>query len=256
MEQTPQTDIPTRKIYKENSIWGGTFLGGPLVGIYFLAENFKTFNQPGKAKKTWFLGILFTILLFIGIFSIPENVNIPNQFIPIAYTVMMYVLAKELQAKNIKAHLNTGGSLFNGWRVFAIGITGLVITLIPVLAYALIADNMADQTVTTSSKTYGTTHNTIDFEQGAVAEADIDRVAEALMKTTFFDEQVTKYVYLKKAGSRYELSISVIDGTATDPEAIQFFETLRNDLQVYFPNDKIALLLVGTTLEDVLKRIE
>lgn len=48
MEQTLETN-ETVKIYKDRAIWAGTFLGGPLVAGYLIAENFKVFNEKKRA---------------------------------------------------------------------------------------------------------------------------------------------------------------------------------------------------------------
>lgn len=61
MEQTLEIQNGSKKIYKDKAIWVGTFLGGPLVAGYFIAENFKVFGEYGKAKKTWIYAILTTI---------------------------------------------------------------------------------------------------------------------------------------------------------------------------------------------------
>ncbi|MGB3453203.1 MAG: hypothetical protein WBA59_05210 [Moheibacter sp.] len=62
--------IQKNKIYKDKAIWVGTFLGGPLVAGYYIAENFKAFNDSKKAKKTWFFAILSTIAIFGIVFFI------------------------------------------------------------------------------------------------------------------------------------------------------------------------------------------
>jgi len=252
MEQTLLTETPTKKVYKENAIWGGTFLGGPLAAAYFIAENFKAFHQPDKARKTWIYTILFTIFLFVGVFLLPDN--FPPHVIPIAYTVAAYYLTKHFQGTSIKQHGEAGGLFFNGWRVAAVGFIGLIITIIPVLGYALTADHIANGSM--SEKSYGVTKNTIDYDSRSLTETEVDRLAEAMIKASFFDEEVTKYVYAAKVDNNYELSISVIEGTTTDLEAIRFFEALRSELQANFPNNKIVLVMVGDNLEDVRKRIE
>ena len=55
MEETLAIKIPTQKIYKNRAIEIATFLGGPLVAGYLIAENFKAFNEPDKSKKRGFM---------------------------------------------------------------------------------------------------------------------------------------------------------------------------------------------------------
>jgi len=49
-EQTLDNQILVGKIYKAKEIYVGTFLGGPLVAGYTIAENFKIFGEIDKAK--------------------------------------------------------------------------------------------------------------------------------------------------------------------------------------------------------------
>jgi hypothetical protein len=45
MEEILDAEKPMQKIYNTKAIIIGTFLGGPLVAGYFIAENFKAFNE-------------------------------------------------------------------------------------------------------------------------------------------------------------------------------------------------------------------
>jgi len=52
-EQTLLDPFPSGKVYRDKTIYVGTFLGGPLVAGYLIAQNFKTFNEQDNIKKTW-----------------------------------------------------------------------------------------------------------------------------------------------------------------------------------------------------------
>jgi hypothetical protein len=254
MEQTLDIERPTRKIYKDRAIWVGTFLGGPLAAGYLIAENFKAFNDTDKAKKTWIYAIIATVVVFGGVFLIPENVKIPNQIIPLIYTAIAYYLVQHYQGQNISAHLNSGGQLFGWWRTIAVGLIGLAITIIPIIGFALLSDSIDNASI--STKTYGIIKHEIDFDKNNISETEVNKIADGLTKTTFFDEAVTKYVYVNKLNDKYELKISVVDGIANDSEALQPFIDLRTDLQTMFPNNKIVFKLVVDNLDNVVKTIE
>jgi hypothetical protein len=254
MEQTLDIKRPTRKIYKDRAIWVGTFLGGPLAAGYLIAENFKAFNDTDKAKKTWIYAIIATVVVFGGVFLIPENVKIPNQIIPLIYTAIAYYLVQHYQGQNISAHLNSGGQLFGWWRTIAVGLIGLAITIIPIIGFTLLSDSIDNASI--STKTYGIMKHEIDFDKNNISETEVNKIADGLTKTTFFDEAVTKYVYINKLNDKYELKISVVDGIANDSEALQPFIDLRTDLQTMFPNNKIVFKLVVDNLDNVVKTIE
>jgi hypothetical protein len=254
MEQILDIQNPTRKIYKDRAIWAGTFLGGPLTAGYLIAENFKAFNEPDKAKKTWIFAIIATVVIFGGVFLIPDNVKVPNQLIPLIYTAIAYFLVQHFQGQNISSHINAGGQLFGWWRTIGIGVLGLAITIIPIFGIALLSDSAAN--AVTDNKTYGIMKHEIAFDKSNLSEIEVDKIADSFIKTTFFDEAVTKYVYAKKVGTNFEISISCDKSVTSSPDALAPFIQLRNELQTLYPDNKIIFNLIVDNLDNVVKRIE
>jgi hypothetical protein len=129
-EQVSEAVKSAERIYKDRTIWIATYLGGPLVAGYLIAENFKAFNETDKAKKTWICTIIGTIIIFVGIFSIPDNIieSIPKHFIPLIYTAIAYGFVKHYQEKNISAFIALGGRPFGWWKIIIVSLIGLAIT--------------------------------------------------------------------------------------------------------------------------------
>lgn len=140
MEENVLQPIPTFKLYKDKAIYLGTFIGGPLVAGYLIAENFKQLGQLGKVKTTWIISILSTIVIFGGLFLIPNVEKVPNYIIPIIYTGITQILVKKFQEDAIKAHIETGGQAFSNWRAAWIGIVGLVILIAIIFIIVLLAN--------------------------------------------------------------------------------------------------------------------
>lgn len=126
------------KVYKERFITVATFFGGPLAAGYLMAENFKVFNESQKVAPTYIISILATIVMFAISFMIPDDVNFPNQIIPLTYTGIVYLLIRRFQAQNLENHIKNGGELYSGWRVFGISILVLAITVVPIFALVFI----------------------------------------------------------------------------------------------------------------------
>jgi hypothetical protein len=136
MEQPLDQFESEQKLFKSRHIWVGTFIGGPLVATYFIAENFKALGQYDKIQKTWIFGVVFTIILFAALFLIPGTENIPSFIVPLSYTFGAQSYYKQQQEKPIM-ELIRGGSDFFGWgRVIAIMLIGAVITSGAVLGIA------------------------------------------------------------------------------------------------------------------------
>jgi hypothetical protein len=254
MDELLDRQTPTNLIYKDKAIWFGTFLGGPLAAGYLIAENFKAFNDFDKAKKTWIYAIIITIVVIGGALLIPDSVNIPNYIIPLAYTSFAYYIVQHFQGHNIAKHINAGGQLHSWWRTIVVGIIGLAITLIPIIGYVLLTEGNENASI--STKSYGIMGHEIAFDKNNISENEVNLIADGLTQTTFFDEAIKKFVYLKKINENYELSFSVVEGIENDDPSLQPFIDLRADLQTLFPNNKIVFKLVVDSFDNVVKTIE
>ncbi len=140
----PDRKIPTQKIYKKTSITSGTFLGGPLVAGYLIAQNFKAFGEPGKARKSWIYAILATVVIVGGIFFIPAHIDIPNFLIPLVYTLITLLLVERFQGRGISAHIAAGGPAFSWGRTILIGLIGAAVTAITAFILVLFFWNVIE----------------------------------------------------------------------------------------------------------------
>jgi hypothetical protein len=136
MEENLLTAPADYKLYNERSIVLGSFLGGPLVSTYLIAENFRNLGQRNKIRMTWIIGAVVTVVLYVFAFTIPKYIKIPNVVIPAIYTLIAQRIAKHYQGNDIKTHLEGGGQVYSQWRTALIGLIGLVILLAIVFAVA------------------------------------------------------------------------------------------------------------------------
>ena len=254
MQLAEEIKAPTNKIYKEKMIWLAAYLGGPMAAGYIIAVNFNSFNEKAKARKTWVYTIFASIIIFGGIFMIPDDVNIPNQIIPFVYTGIAYYLIHYFQGVQIESYVTAGGLFYSWWRVFLVGIIGMLTILIPIFLYLFIS---GDLTAGPSDvKNYGQLQHEITFDKTNISVAEIDKLAEAFTATGFFSNDGKTYVYPKKVGNKYEISLSGGESKADIPAATKYFKQLRTDLQFYFPNNHIVINLVIGDLNNVVQRLE
>lgn len=129
------------KFYSSKSIWGATFLGGPLAGAYMMSENYNALGETEKGLKSLLLGIGATIILFTALFMLPESVvdNIPRQLIPFVYTVIIWAIVDKKQGDVLKLHKEAGNKFYSGWRAAGIGLISCVLLLAGIFAYAYLA---------------------------------------------------------------------------------------------------------------------
>lgn len=241
-----------RKIYRDKMIWLGAFIGGPLVAGYIIAENFKSFNKPNKATKTWIFTILATILIITIVFLIPENAKGFERIIPVIYTAIAALLLHHFQGKQILLHIKSGGQVYSWWRVVAIGLIGLIATLGTIFGSIFFLSDA----FSTTSKTYGMMKHEIIYDKNNISETEVDQLAEAFTETTFFDQAKTKYVFVKKVETRFEIFLSCNEIVINNSDAIEPFFSLRTELQLLFPDNKIIVNLTVDNYDNVVKRLE
>jgi hypothetical protein len=150
MEKDLLLPHPGYKLYKDQAIFVGTFLGGPLGAGYLAAENFKRLGQEERVKKTWVLAIAATIIIFVGLFLIPGIEKIPSYIIPLVYSGIAQILIRRSQGAAIKAHIETRGHTFSTWRAVWIGLLGCLITLAILFTLLLLVDRELLQEILSS----------------------------------------------------------------------------------------------------------
>ncbi|WP_439185887.1 hypothetical protein [Carboxylicivirga taeanensis] len=119
----------SQKIFTNKAISVATFFGGPIAAGFLISKNYKRFGNENAARNSIFIGILSTILMFAGIFMIPENIidKIPQQLIPLIYTAIIAGLVEKLQGQKIKDFLANEGQKASNWQAAGYGLIGLMI---------------------------------------------------------------------------------------------------------------------------------
>ncbi len=127
----------TTKLYSQKAITIATFFGGPLAAGFLARQNFINLGKGDYGRNSMYIGIISTILLFVGIFSIPENIinKIPNYIIPAIYTPIIYYLIEKYQGKELKEHKDNNGEFYSGWKATGIGAACMAVIIVFILTY-------------------------------------------------------------------------------------------------------------------------
>lgn len=135
----------TKKLFTQRAIAIATYFGGPLAAGYLVKKNYEAHDQSEKGKKAFIIGIISTILIFAGIFSIPEHIidKIPNALIPVIYTGIIYLIVEKIQGQRIKEHKKSGGEFYSAWKATGIGAIFMVILLAMIAGTAFIAGDLS-----------------------------------------------------------------------------------------------------------------
>lgn len=138
IENTTKNSPQNIKLYSTTSIGTATFWGGPLAAGYMIGENFKALGEPSKGRNALIIGIISTIVLFVGIFSLPDNLvdKIPRLLIPIVYTGIVWAIVESTQGELLKQHKEKENAFYSGWRTIGIGLISMLILLIGLFGFA------------------------------------------------------------------------------------------------------------------------
>lgn len=126
-----------RKLYSQGAISGATFLGGPLAAGILVRHNYLELGKEDDGKTALTIGIIATILLFGGIFMVPDDLmsKIPNQIIPAIYTAIIYFIVEKIQGEAIKQHEANNYEFMSKWRAAGIGFVCMLLIIGSVLGY-------------------------------------------------------------------------------------------------------------------------
>lgn len=135
----------TKKLFTQRAIMIATYFGGPLAAGYLVKKNYETYDQSEKGKKAFIIGLISTILIFAGIFSIPEQIidKIPNALIPAIYTGIIYLIVRKIQGQTLKQHKESGGEFYRAWKATGIGVICMVILIAIIAGTAFVAGDFS-----------------------------------------------------------------------------------------------------------------
>jgi hypothetical protein len=134
------------RFYSQKAIALATYFGGPLAAGVLVRQNFINLGKEESGKNALITGIVSTLLLFVGLFSVPDHIidKIPNAAIPAIYTGIIYLIVERLQGQTLKIHKEQNGLFYSGWKATGIGAICLVILMGGIFGYAYLSSNPFD----------------------------------------------------------------------------------------------------------------
>ncbi|HJW09898.1 MAG TPA: hypothetical protein VJ483_09705 [Holophagaceae bacterium] len=119
-----QFDSLNAKVYSPTQVRVGTFLCGPLAGVWYLKSNFDAMQSPEHARKAVAWGIAACCLVLAIMLILPER--FPRVALPIAYSWPAGYFVESYQLKKNAILESERYSMQSNWRVAGIGIIAFV----------------------------------------------------------------------------------------------------------------------------------
>ena len=137
-QHTNMTIRESKELYTQRAIGIATFFGGPLAAGILVRRNFINLGNEQYGKHALSIGIISTILLFGGLFSIPEQVldKIPSSILPAIYTIVIYLVVDKFQGKQLKEHKNINGAFYSAWKATGVGFVCMLLIIAGIFGYA------------------------------------------------------------------------------------------------------------------------
>ena len=216
---------PQEKIYKEQQVWVGTFLGGPLAAGYYIASNFKQFGDAKNSKLTWLIAISFTFFILTSSLYAPYFERVPDFLFPLIYTAAAFLFVRIYQSRKMADHLSNGGDVQGWWRTIIVSLIMAILTLVLLFSITYVA--MENYEV----KYYGNQRHELMFVRDQISEDEVDLIAEALKETGMFAEDLKSYAHVEKTENVYEIFVTFEEGFVIDEETKEYYRELRTKLQ-------------------------
>jgi hypothetical protein len=249
-----EENIPNYKIYRDKAMYGAAYLGGPLAAGYIIAENFKAFGNNELYKRTWIITIISTIIIFTGVFFIPDSFKIPNFVIPLFYTAIASILMHQFQGEKIAEHQKKGGKVYSGWRVFLVGLIGISIVLAIVfpIAYFMNSEDYSESVILPS---HSIKHE-LNYNPDHIKNEEVQFLGKQLLQMKYLDSLNKTYLYIDKKENTIKISVSLLEKGWLDSGIVNYYKYMQYDLKLaYEKKNFVEILLCDSALEvkDVLR---
>jgi len=113
------------RLYTPRQAGFGTFLGGPLAGIYMLYRNFLAMNKPEQANTTLVIGLACCLALTVVLPFLPEH--FPGAPIPVAYTVGVLHFMRLYHPDKAAIKNSSEFACQSGWNAALVSLVGLLV---------------------------------------------------------------------------------------------------------------------------------
>lgn len=140
-------ELTVKKLYSQKGISIATFIGGPLAAGYLMRQNFKALDKEREGLISVILGIVFTVLIFLPLFILPEETidKIPNQLIPLIYTSVIYFVVEATQGSDLKKQKKEEKPFESNWKATGIGFLWMIVMVFILGAYIFTLPNSVSE---------------------------------------------------------------------------------------------------------------
>ncbi|NVK27803.1 MAG: hypothetical protein HWE14_07150 [Flavobacteriia bacterium] len=254
MEQALDFNKPEGKVYKTKWVASMAFICGPIGAGYLIAQNFKTFGRPDRARITWILAIFLTLGLIWLAYTLPEDMPFGRIIFPAITTAIAYFFMDRLQSERISVHIENGGEVYGIGNRILVGLATLAIYLIPI-GYLFYQDQQMMDGY--STKTYGrNSDQNLVYQTNEFSNTELDKVADGLFEFGYFTNFDPSYIYLDAEGEIYKLILVTEEQFLSDPGLDDAFREMQEYMDEYIVNHPVEVHVVTDDINETRRKFE
>lgn len=215
-----------RRVFNLKAVTVATFIGGPLATTILLTKNYKALGEEENARKTLYVGMAITLLIFILLFAVPEQTlnKIPSIIFPGVYTLVGSLLYNKLQYKKIKLYLEKTSSKASVWQTFGYGMLAMIITLVCLLPIFFLKPTDVE-----SEKSVMINKNVRLLYTDDIRESKIEKIVAVIRKSGFTNDSGEADILVRNETDNYKLSFVLLNkASLSDTAFIRHFNALED----------------------------
>ena len=205
-----------------------------------MSRNYSALGNKENVTKTVLISLTLTGLLLMFFITTLEFQIWPNFFLPIVSLITAARIFKLHQKKKVEGLVTKGASKHPTWLALPIGIVSLVITCALGFGATFVVESLQPKT-----KNFDT--NAIEYSV-RVDEAEVDMISDQLYQLEYWGHEDEGYLYLSKQGKEFILTFSILEEYEKDQELLDYFESLRRDLDALLPENSVVFKLATEDL--------
>jgi len=257
----------SKKFYSQRAISITTFFGGPLAAGILMRQNYLNVDKEKQAKNALFIGIVSTILIFGGLFALPENIidKIPNAIIPAIYAGIIYLIIEKTQGKELKSHKENNGEFYSAWKAAKIGAISLVAIFFSIATVAFIAGDLSKSAPDFDTESYD--KGLLTFSENETASLKVLQSFET-ESSNHLKNEVNKSIGVWKENKTIVENISNIENLPKELSVqneklkkycdlrIEHFELILKTLNEDTDKYTSQIQSVGIKIENIIKELK
>ncbi|MEQ8241707.1 MAG: hypothetical protein RIA69_21010 [Cyclobacteriaceae bacterium] len=218
----------SQRLYTEKQASISAALAGPIPPGILIYLNYKNLGKDKEAYLTLGVTLIFTVLLFYGIFQIPEEIvdKIPNFLFTALYGLIVYIFYHYYMVTDVNRAFEHGATKGSNWTVAGISVIGLILNVAIIFGLAMNQPVYAGERIEVKG-------NELYYDV-EIPQSDVDKLLSEFESKNFFGEGYGNTARLQLLGNEYYITMMVDEELWSDPNIISFATSVKWFMEVEF----------------------